>query len=81
LWREIRTPADVERELAIPGGAVPPPSLAGAGGLLLRPPNRTSLPGLYVIGGWSHPGGGLPHAGMSAAIAADLIAGGPGASR
>lgn len=81
LWREVRTPLDVERETGIGGGTVPAPSLAGAAGVLLRSPNRAPLGGLYRVGGWAHPGGGLPHAGMSAAITADLIAGGPGGSR
>jgi phytoene desaturase len=81
LWREVRTPADVERELGVERGAVPPPSLAGASGILLRSANRAPFPGLFFVGGWAHPGGGLPHAGMSAAITADLIAGGPGGSR
>ncbi|BBA96785.1 putative phytoene dehydrogenase [Actinacidiphila reveromycinica] len=81
LWREVRTPLDVERETGAAGGSVPVPSLPGAGGALLRPPNRTALKGLYFLGGWAHPGGGLPHAGMSAAIVADLVAGGPGGSR
>ena len=80
LWREVRTPRDAERDTGVPGGSVPPPSLAGAAGALLRAPNRTGLAGLYAVGGWSHPGGGLPHAGMSAAITADLVAGGPGGS-
>jgi len=81
LWRRVRTPADTERETGAPGGSVPAPALAGAGGALLRVGNRSPVPGLYVVGGWAHPGGGLPHAGMSGAIVADLIAGGPGGSR
>jgi phytoene dehydrogenase-like protein len=81
LWRRVRTPADTERETGAPGGSVPAPALAGAGGSLLRIGNRSPVPGLYVVGGWAHPGGGLPHAGMSGAIVADLIAGGPGGSR
>jgi phytoene desaturase len=81
LWREVRTPADTERETGAPGGSVPAPALAGAGGALVRAANRSSVPGLYLVGGWAHPGGGLPHAGMSAAITADLVAGGPGGSR
>ncbi|CAG7632336.1 phytoene desaturase family protein [Actinacidiphila bryophytorum] len=81
LWREVRTPVDVERDTGVAGGAVPAPSLAGAGGILLRSANRSPFPGLYCVGGWAHPGGGLPHAGMSAAIASDLVFGGPGGSR
>jgi phytoene desaturase len=81
LWRIVRTPADTERETGAPGGSVPAPALAGAHGSLLRSANSDALPGLYRVGGWAHPGGGLPHAGMSGAIVADLIAGGPGGSR
>jgi len=73
LWREIRTPADVERATGAPGGSVPPPALAGAGGSLLRPANAAPLPGLYLVGSWAHPGGGLPHSGMSGAIAAEQL--------
>ncbi|OIV36404.1 hypothetical protein BIV57_16400 [Mangrovactinospora gilvigrisea] len=73
LWREIRTPLDVERATGWPGGSVPGPSLAGAGGTFLKPPNETDIPGLYLVGGSAHPGGGLAHAGMSASILADLI--------
>lgn len=80
-WREVRTPADTARETGAPGGAVPGPALAGAGGRHLHPANRSGVPGLYSVGGWAHPGGGLAHAGMSGAIVADLIAGGPGGSR
>lgn len=73
LWREVRTPADTAAETGAPGGAVPGPALAGAGGAYLPPPNTTAVPGLYAVGGWSHPGGGLAHAGMSGALVAGLI--------
>ncbi|OEV07551.1 phytoene dehydrogenase, partial [Streptomyces nanshensis] len=33
----------------------------------------TGLPGLYAAGGWSHPGGGLPAAGMTGAMVAGLV--------
>ncbi|MFH8585645.1 phytoene desaturase family protein [Streptomyces celluloflavus] len=68
LWREVLPPAD--------GESVPGPALAGADGRFLRPANRTRIPGLYAVGGWSHPGGGLAHAGMSGAIVAGLIVNG-----
>ncbi|GAA2412484.1 NAD(P)/FAD-dependent oxidoreductase [Streptomyces glaucosporus] len=73
LWREVRTPADTERETGAPGGAVPAPVLAGADGAFLRAANRTATAGLYRVGGWAHPGGGTAHAGMSGAMAAGLI--------
>ncbi|MFH0252032.1 NAD(P)/FAD-dependent oxidoreductase, partial [Streptomyces chitinivorans] len=72
-WREVRTPADTERETGAPGGAVPAPALAGADGAFLRAANSTGTAGLYRVGGSAHPGGGLAHAGMSGALAAGLI--------
>ncbi|MYT27824.1 MULTISPECIES: NAD(P)/FAD-dependent oxidoreductase [unclassified Streptomyces] len=68
LWREVRSPAD--------SGPVPGPALPGQEGRFLRPGNRTRIPGLYAVGGWSHPGGGLAHAGMSGALVAGLIVNG-----
>ncbi|MFI5618485.1 phytoene desaturase family protein [Streptomyces sp. NPDC051567] len=78
LWQEVRTPADVEAATGAAGGAVPAPALAGAGGRLLHPANTTALPGLYLAGGWAHPGGGLAHAGMTGALVAGLIVEGAG---
>lgn len=78
LWREVRTPAAIEEATGATGGAVPAPALAAGGGRLLHPGNTTGLPGLFTVGGWSHPGGGLPHAGMSGALVAGLIVEGPG---
>ncbi|MEU1176226.1 NAD(P)/FAD-dependent oxidoreductase [Streptomyces sp. NPDC005820] len=77
LWREVRTPADIAAETGVRGGAVPAPALAASGGRLLHPANSTGLQGLFTAGGWSHPGGGLPHAGMSGALVAGLIVEGP----
>ena len=73
LWREVRTPADAERGTGAPGGAVPGPALAGAGGRWLHAANRTAATGLYLVGGAAHPGGGLARVGMSAAVTAELI--------
>ncbi|MGN9760414.1 phytoene desaturase family protein [Streptomyces sp. SD31] len=77
LWREVRTPVDTRRETGAEGGGVPAPALAAAEGTFLRPSNSTRIPGLFTVGGWSHPGGGLPHAGMSGALVAGLIVEGP----
>ncbi|MER7999223.1 NAD(P)/FAD-dependent oxidoreductase [Streptomyces sp. NPDC095613] len=74
LWREIGTPADTAARTGADGGSVPAPALAGAGGRLLHPANSPAGPaGLYLAGGWAHPGGGLAHAGMSGALVAGLI--------
>ncbi|MEW1696125.1 NAD(P)/FAD-dependent oxidoreductase [Streptomyces sp. NPDC091278] len=71
LWRHVRTPEDVRRDTG--AAEVPGPALAGARGLLMPADNRSPLPGLWFAGGWSHPGGGLAHAGMSGALVAGLI--------
>ncbi|MFB7516020.1 phytoene desaturase family protein [Streptomyces sp. NPDC056144] len=71
LWRHVRTPEDVRRDTGI--AEVPGPALGGDGGRLLPAANVSPLPGLYFAGGWSHPGGGLAHAGMSGALVAGLI--------
>ncbi|MFF4395817.1 phytoene desaturase family protein [Streptomyces sp. NPDC001480] len=75
VWHEVRTPGHTGAETG--SGAVPAPALAAADGRFLHPANTTRLPGLYRVGGWSHPGGGLPHAGMSGALVAGLIVEGP----
>ncbi|MDH6627098.1 phytoene desaturase [Streptomyces sp. LBL] len=77
LWHEVRTPADIAEATGAEGGAVPAPALAAKSGSLLHPANTTGIPGLFAVGGWSHPGGGLPHAGMSGALVAGLIVEGP----
>ncbi|GAA2727862.1 NAD(P)/FAD-dependent oxidoreductase [Streptomyces nogalater] len=77
LWHEVRAPGAAEEETGAPAGAVPAPALAAGEGRFLHPANSTRLPGLYRVGGWSHPGGGLPHAGMSGALVAGLIVEGP----
>ncbi|WP_425608729.1 phytoene desaturase family protein [Streptomyces albipurpureus] len=70
LWHEVLTPAET--------GSLTAPALAGAQGRWLHPGNTTRLPGLYLVGGHCHPGGGLAHAGMSGALVAGLIVEGAG---
>ncbi|SED87528.1 phytoene desaturase [Streptomyces sp. 2131.1] len=73
LRTRVRTPAETAADTGADGGAVPPPALAGAAGVFLHAANRTRLPGLLLAGGWSHPGGGLAHAGMSGALVAGTV--------
>ena len=73
LWREIRTPADLERGVRAPGGSIYGTSSNGMRAAFLRPANISPVPGLYLVGGSSHPGGGLPLVGISAEIVADAI--------
>ncbi|RFU83660.1 NAD(P)/FAD-dependent oxidoreductase [Streptomyces triticagri] len=77
LWHEVRTPADVAAATGAHHGAVPAPALPAADGRFLHPANGTRMPGLHLVGGWAHPGGGLPHAGMSGALVAGLLVEGP----
>ena len=72
-WREVRTPADLERATASPGGAIYGTASHGARAALLRPANQSPVPGLYLVGGSAHPGGGLPIVALSAQIVAGLV--------
>ncbi|MDQ0842197.1 NAD(P)/FAD-dependent oxidoreductase [Streptomyces sp. V1I6] len=76
LWRVVRTPEDTRRDTA--SAAVPAPALAGSSGAFLPATNTCPLEGLYLAGGWAHPGGGLAHSGMSGALVAGLIVEGAG---
>jgi phytoene desaturase len=73
LFTETITPRDFERRDRSAGGAIYGTSSNGRRAAFVRPRNRTPLPGLYLVGGSSHPGGGLPLVTMSARIAADLV--------
>jgi phytoene desaturase len=73
LWREIRTPADLEQGTLSPGGSIYGMSSNGRLSTVLRPGNRSPVPGLFLVGGSVHPGGGLPLVGMGAEIVAGLI--------
>jgi phytoene desaturase len=73
LWRELRTPADLATATRSPGGAIYGQSSNGARAAFLRPANRSPVPGLFLVGGSAHPGGGLPLVALSAAITARLV--------
>ena len=72
---ETLTPADIEARYASPGGAIYGTSSDGMRAAFRRPANRGSVDGLYLVGGSSHPGGGLPLVTSSARIVAEMIAG------
>jgi phytoene dehydrogenase-like protein len=73
LWHEVRTPADLERATRAPGGSIYGTSSNGPRAAFLRPANASPVPGLFLVGGSAHPGGGLPLVGLSAEIVADLV--------
>ncbi|MDG4832190.1 phytoene desaturase family protein [Solwaraspora sp. WMMD1047] len=68
VFREVRTPADLAETTATPGGAI-----YGTAGGLLRPANRAPVHGLFLVGGSTHPGGGLPMVTLSAQIVAAQV--------
>jgi phytoene desaturase len=69
----ILTPADLEQRTRASGGAIYGTSSNGPTAAFLRPANRSEVPGLFLVGGSSHPGGGLPLVTMSAQIVSNLI--------
>jgi phytoene desaturase len=73
LWQHTVTPADLEQNTLAPGGSIYGTSSNGMRSAFLRPENVTKIPNLYLVGGSSHPGGGLPLVGMSAEIVARHI--------
>ena len=73
LWTQALSPADLEQRTGAVGGAIYGTSSNGAAAAFLRPANRSPVPGLFLVGGSSHPGGGLPLVALSAQIVAGLV--------
>ncbi len=69
----VLSPADLEQRTGAAGGAIYGTSSNGASAAFLRPANRSPVPGLFLVGGSSHPGGGLPLVALSAQIVAGLV--------
>lgn len=67
-------PADFEVRYRAIDGALYGTSSNGKKAAFQRPSNIGPVDGLYLVGGSSHPGGGLPMVATSARIVADLIA-------
>lgn len=73
LFSHIVTPADLQRNAAAPGGAIYGAALHGLRSSVRRPANVSRVDGLFLVGGSTHPGGGLPMVALSAKIVANLI--------
>lgn len=67
-------PADFEVRYRAIDGALYGTSSNGKKAAFQRPSNIGPVDGLYLVGGSSHPGGGLPMVATSARIVADLVA-------
>lgn len=68
------TPADIEAFYRSPGGAIYGTASNGKQAAFARPANRGTKDGLFLVGGSSHPGGGLPLVATSAKIVCEMIA-------
>lgn len=73
VLRVVRTPADLARETRAVGGSIYGTSSNGPRAAFLRPGNRSPVPGLFLVGGSAHPGGGLPLVLLGARIVAGLV--------
>jgi phytoene desaturase len=67
-------PADFDARYRTPGGAIYGTSSNGKRAAFARPGNIGPVHGLYLVGGSTHPGGGLPLVLTGARIVADLVA-------
>ena len=67
------TPEEIAERYRTRGGAIYGTSSSGRRAAFLRPGNRGPRRGLYLVGGSSHPGGGLPLVARSGAIVARMV--------
>ncbi len=67
------TPADFERLYPATGGALYGEASHGWRASFRRPGSRSRIPGLYLAGGSTHPGPGIPMAALSGRLAADCV--------
>ena len=74
-WSDVITPLDLAGRTRAPAGAIYGTSSDGRRAAFRRPGNRGARRGLFLVGGSSHPGGGLPLVMTSAAIVAGMITG------
>jgi diapolycopene oxygenase len=73
-YEQILTPIDLERMNGAYRGALYGPSSNAMMAAFRRPHNRVKdVPGLYLAGGTTHPGGGVPMVALSGKVAAEMI--------
>jgi 1-hydroxycarotenoid 3,4-desaturase len=66
----VTTPAVFDQLFPATGGALYGQASHGWQASFTRPPSRSKVPGLYLAGGSTHPGAGVPMAAMSGKLAA-----------
>ena len=67
------SPSGFHRLFPGTGGALYGPAVHGAMASFRRPGSRTALKGLYLAGGSTHPGAGVPMAALSGRLAASAL--------
>jgi len=70
---QVTTPADFNRMFPATGGALYGRATHGWAASFRRPGARSRIPGLYMAGGSTHPGPGVPMAAMSGLLAASSL--------
>lgn len=71
----LTTPTGFDALFPATGGALYGQSVHGWQATFARPGSRTKLPGLYLAGGSTHPGAGVPMATLSGRLAAAAVLG------
>jgi 1-hydroxycarotenoid 3,4-desaturase len=69
----VTTPADFHRMFPGSGGGLYGPASHGWMASFRRPAARTRIPGLYLAGGTTHPGPGVPMAALSGRLSASAL--------